>query len=389
MESKLQNLLEANNSVIRERIVFTICQTSLYGIYLCLVPIAIHAMVTNGFQSRARKWLFAITTSMFALTTMYWIVCVVFTFLEVDLWNTIVTACYGSDNALSCIAHKVQASHIPIGTWLAMFSDILFVNYIIADGVLVWRAWVLCSDQSRIVLMIPVVMLGINTIIYLMTVAARTIQLILISKLEDRDLHILSITTNIINITHPAHLTLSMLVNIFATFIITLKAWKYRKLLVESGIGIRTPRQAFRILAILVESGMIYILIGVMSVVTMFVSMRFRIGEITGISALLGIQLAGIYPIVVILLVEKNRSLDSTYISFGTIIDVHGDRHSQGEPMVFASGSVLASGGETDSVTKPPHNTINLTFGHMLEPGGAGMGAGNIKVSKEWHAAPY
>jgi hypothetical membrane protein len=31
----------------------------------------------------------------------------------------------------------------------------------------------------------------------------------------------------------------------------------------ESGIGIRTPKQAIRILALLVESGMIYILIGV------------------------------------------------------------------------------------------------------------------------------
>jgi hypothetical protein len=38
---------------------------------------------------------------------------------------------------------------------------------------------------------------------------------------------------------------------------------KYRKLLIESGIGIRTPRQVIRILAILVESGIIYILIGV------------------------------------------------------------------------------------------------------------------------------
>jgi hypothetical protein len=38
---------------------------------------------------------------------------------------------------------------------------------------------------------------------------------------------------------------------------------KYRKLMVESGIGVRTPRQASRILALLVESGAIYILIGV------------------------------------------------------------------------------------------------------------------------------
>ena len=33
----------------------------------------------------------------------------------------------------------------------------------------------------------------------------------------------------------------------------------------ESGIGIRTPTQAIRILALLIESGVIYILIGVSS----------------------------------------------------------------------------------------------------------------------------
>jgi len=31
-----------------------------------------------------------------------------------------------------------------------------------ADAVIVWRAWILCSDQRRVVLIIPVVMLGIN-----------------------------------------------------------------------------------------------------------------------------------------------------------------------------------------------------------------------------------
>jgi hypothetical protein len=89
------------------------------------------------------------------------------------------------------------------------------------------------------------------------------------------------------------------------------------------------------------------------------------------------------------LLVEKNRSFNSTYGSFGTIIDVRRDRPSQAEPMAFASGSVLASGGETDSVGIPLHTTIHVTFDHMLEPGGAVMGAGNSKVSNEEHAASY
>jgi hypothetical protein len=56
--------------------------------------------------------------------------------------------------------------------------------------------------------------------------------------------------------------------------------------------------------------------------------------------------------------------------------------------MASASGSVLASCGKTDSVPKPPHTTTHVTFDHMLEPGDAGMGAGN-NVSNEEHAAAY
>jgi hypothetical protein len=95
------------------------------------------------------------------------------------------------------------------------------------------------------------------------------------------------------------------------------------------------------------------------------------------------------YPIVVILLVEKNRSLNYTCSSFGTIIDVRAERPSQVEPMAFAPGSVLASGGETDSVPKARHTITHVTFDHMMEPGGGGMGAGNSKVSNEEHAASY
>jgi hypothetical protein len=90
--------------------------------------------------------------------------------------------------------------------------------------------------------------------------------------------------------------------------------------------------------------------------------------------------------------VEKTRSLDSTFSSFGTIIDVRGDRPSQVDPVAFASGSVLASGGKTDSVAKPPHTTTHVShvaFGYMLEPGDAGMSAGNGKVSNEEHTASY
>jgi hypothetical protein len=132
--------------------------------------------------------------------------------------------------------------------------------------------------------------LGHDLVIYLMTITERAVQIFFIFKLEA--VRNILIVSNMITITQTAHLTLSLLINIFATSIIALKAWcvhstvfsenisltcalmmmrrartyrKHRKLLMEGGIDIRTPRQALRILAILVESGMIYILIGVSS----------------------------------------------------------------------------------------------------------------------------
>ena len=158
--------------------------------------------------------------------------------------------------------------------------------------------------------MIPVAMLVINTrtllfvfltsfcltiarpslrhipVIYLMMVAVTAVV-----RIPESGVNLPVRLINILADTLLTHLALSLLINIYATSIITLKAWcvssnrvigkhftdcaliddtvhayrKYRKLLMEGGIGIRTPRQAIRILAVLVESGVIYILMGVSS----------------------------------------------------------------------------------------------------------------------------
>jgi hypothetical protein len=62
-----------------------------------------------------------------------------------------------------------------------------------------------------------------HLVIYLMTVAGRAIQLLLASKHEDSQT-VFSVS-DVINITQVAHLTLSLLINTFATSIIALKAW--------------------------------------------------------------------------------------------------------------------------------------------------------------------
>jgi hypothetical protein len=88
--------------------------------------------------------------------------------------------------------------------------------------------------------------------------------------------------------------------------------------------------------------------------------------------------------------VEKNRSLNSTYRSFSTIIDIRKDGPSQTEPMSFAPGPVLVSGGQIDLSTKQSSSIdIQLAFDHTLKhaAGGARMSSGSSRVSSEENAA--
>jgi hypothetical protein len=78
-----------------------------------------------------------------------------------------------------------------------------------------------------------------NLVIYLMTVAERAIQLLLASKHENIPME--TTLGHMINITQVAHLTLSLLINIFATSIITLKAWCVRVYGVLINISLSAP----------------------------------------------------------------------------------------------------------------------------------------------------
>jgi len=89
------------------------------------------------------------------------------------------------------------------------------------------------------------------------------------------------------------------------------------------------------------------------------------------------------YPIIVLLLVENNRSLDTTYFSSSSIVDVRGGQRSRMEPMSFAAGPVLATGSQIDIATKPPNTDIHISFGSASEPGESEIGGGSDKASGE------
>ena len=79
------------------------------------------------------------------------------------------------------------------------------------------------------------------------------------------------------------------------------------------------------------------------------------------------------YPIIVLLLMESNNSLDTTIFSSGSIMDVRGGQTSRMEPMSFAAGPVLATGSQIEIATNPPDADIHISFGTALEPDDLGI----------------
>jgi hypothetical protein len=126
------------------------------------------------------------------------------------------------------------------------------------DGVVVWRAWVLCPDQSRVVLKIPVVMLVINAgtlskltlfspdvtnsspehipVVYLVGLAKRTRDVISEEAVPKHLIFEFDFA-----IFEATLLTLSLLINIYATSIIALMAWCVRVMMSSDTILLTAP----------------------------------------------------------------------------------------------------------------------------------------------------
>jgi hypothetical protein len=65
---------------------------------------------------------------MFALSTGEWIFSVVDTFIVVDSWDSNITACYGSNDAASCLVRRLDVVLASSNPWLWLFDNILLVN---------------------------------------------------------------------------------------------------------------------------------------------------------------------------------------------------------------------------------------------------------------------
>ncbi|KAL5485978.1 hypothetical protein ACEPAI_7022 [Sanghuangporus weigelae] len=289
-----------------------ICQTLFYGIYASLIPFSSYFLLKKKTMTKANKIMFGITIFMFLLSTAFWTASVANFIATLNIF-------YVSSSEQSSVWFML----------FPLFNALLLVNiqYVLTDSVVVWRAWILCKDGSKAILTIPMFFLVCTSMSILATIGIRVTMAV-----SGRNLN------HIIDISQMTNLVLSLLTNIFATSIIAYRAWQHRQSIRETLSRERdTSTKVEKILTLLVESGLIYCVSGFMVLIASVI--RLPKGTLGDVYTPVHVQVAGIYPTVVLALVSQQRSLKEG--AFSTAGNLTGVVSAQLGPMDFTSNPGL------------------------------------------------
>ncbi|KIK52333.1 hypothetical protein GYMLUDRAFT_180230, partial [Collybiopsis luxurians FD-317 M1] len=179
--------------------------------------------------------------------------------------------------------------------------------YIVTDGVVIWRAWILCKHESKKLLILCISVFICAACSGLATIVIEVLENFTSSEDKERS----SILTRAIDVCHVMMLVLSLLTNLLATSIISLKAWRFRRMFYI------TWANGGRILALLIESGVLYSALLIITLV--FTVIDLPVGSLGDLITPVSLQLSGMYPLIVLIMVSYNQSLDNTSFGRGTL----------------------------------------------------------------------
>ncbi|KAJ6521957.1 hypothetical protein DFH09DRAFT_212969 [Mycena vulgaris] len=271
-----------------------VVQTFFFGAYTILIWMSTRMLLKRTLSTTVNKVMFGITTFMYLLSAAYW------SYSVAD----------GIDRMYSYIGlainpSKAIADHSQITQWSPLFNAITLINYVLSDGVVVWRAWVICLRHHRKYLWITIVLLGVTAISVLLTIALR------IAGLIQSPIVSLKGTTvaRLIDPVQIITLVTSLLSNLTATGVVGATAWRHWRN-IQTNFADKKSTRSNHILLLVVESGVFYCF----SALTVLLSSLIRLshGTLGDLYTPINVQIAGAYPTIVLLLVSTQRSLNES-----------------------------------------------------------------------------
>jgi len=336
MASSLAEELDGAGQYVIYYIVGLIVQTFFFGAYSIIMFLSTRMLLERKLKTRVNCVMFGITTFMYLLSTAYWIYSVAD---GVDRMNGLIAL--GKDPSLP------QYPHTEVTKWSPLFNALVLINYCISDGVVVWRAWVICLRNHRKYLWITIFFLAVTIITVALTIAFRIAGTIVspIANLTDgsflkRGIDTLQVTT----------LFSSLVSNLTATGVVSATAWRhYRFIRMAFSESKGTSTRANRVLLLVVESGVLYCIAALIALFSSLIHLPQ--GTLNDLYTPINIQLAGVYPSIVLLLVSTQKSLNESVFGEDSSSSSSAYASKSPRPKYFTSPGTSVNPGTSVSST--------------------------------------
>ncbi|KAJ3551194.1 hypothetical protein NM688_g4852 [Phlebia brevispora] len=261
------------------------------GIYTVLVPVSTCILIKRHISRTNLLLLAAIFVPSF-LSSVYWTIEIAEAVMLIDTY----------------FIHRERRNMITITDYAAIPNAIVTINFVLSDAVVVWRAWVLCRTDYARVVQLTIIFLTFTGLTVFATIGLR-FTLFLSTHLTGNAYSSLMFA---INFLQESTLVLSLMTNLIATGVISHMTWRHRRLIQEGLKNMERTTRAERILALLVESGVVYCAFGVLMLVAALVRLPFR--TLGDVYSPIHVQISGIYPSMVIVLVGLELTINKTTV---------------------------------------------------------------------------
>ncbi|KAJ8090472.1 hypothetical protein PM082_019070 [Marasmius tenuissimus] len=261
-----------------------------YGIYVVLFFFAVIILCRDGVKPQPKIALLLAVFSMFAISTFF-----VATYAHIFLETIRIVLVNGVTEP---VANKI-ISYQDRFTFLSLIQEVLFfVEVLIGDFVVVWRAWALWSENRKIVLIPIALLLG-------SAASAASFFGCFVHYNWPLDM---PPTCNALNI---STYVLSMATNVASTTAIGYKVWVQRSAFKRYFATSRHGLGMEKILVLLMESGMVYTTLWILQLITCIPSIgnTYSGQLVQQVFNSISVQIVGIYPTLTIVLVFLHRSL--------------------------------------------------------------------------------
>ncbi|KAJ6521951.1 hypothetical protein DFH09DRAFT_212861 [Mycena vulgaris] len=315
-----------------------VVQTFFFGVYTLLMSLSSRMLLKRGLKTRTNWVMFLITLFMYILSALYYGYSVTY---AVDSMHT-----YIHDAPLNLV--NPSPAHNETTKWSPVFNAIVLVNYILSDGIVCWRAWLIGQRTFRKYLWFAIAFLVLTAVAVFLTIGFRITAYIQspIGNLPDGFLK------QGIDILQISVAGCSIMSNLIATLVVGATAWRHRRIM-RSAFKDGTTR-ADKILALVVESGVFYCI----STVTVLLASLWRLphgGTLGDLYLPIHLYIAGAYPSIVILLVSMKRPLNES-----TFSDALTSDFAPSEGIIF--GSAYTSPTSTVGGPESMHPKRNMTL---------------------------